>query len=968
MVFPVLFGSLKSREGKPMTRQFALALLLFFTGWDAGAVGLLQHGGNGQGGSAIAPTALKCNSRIDPVGIDGSPFLLSWILSATGHQRGQYQKAYRIQVATTRALLLAGTPDLWDTKVVDTSQCNNVGYGGIPPASRERCFWRVKVWDSQGRPSGWSAAAYWETGLLKGSDWSGKWIGDGQPSPMQESQLYQDDPAPLLRREFACGKPVKKAMMYVSAIGFYEASINGKRVGNRLLDPGWTDYSKTVLYSTYDVSAYLKTGRNCLGMILGNGWYNPLPLKMWGHINIREALPVGRPKFILQLEIEYADGTNEEIVSDEKWMTHPGPVIRNSIYLGEEYDARKDIRGWNKAGLTTTGWQPAKLSAAPGGRLQSEQQPPVKAIDTLSPVSVSKMQKGVYIVDFGRNFGGVIRLAANGQAGAEIGVRYGERLYPDGSLNVMTSTAGQIKRKGVGGGGAPDTAYAKDVFVLKGGGAETFQPRFTFHGFRYIEVTGYPGTLESGDIRGLALCSDVQEAGSFRCSDTLIDRIQTVSLNTFRSNLFSVQSDCPHRERFGYGGDIVATCEAFMDNFDMERFYDKTVNDFADDAQPDGGLPETAPFVGIGDGGLTRKSAPVEWGSVVPVLLDKIYQYYGNIGLVRRYYPVAKNWVDFISRHAQEYTIDKTIGDHESVSPQLVKLSATAFYYYNASLLAKLASLLDKQEDVLRYSALSDSVRLAFIRSFVDGSTGDVGTHTAAAQAYALYFGLVPDHSLDKVTRVLLEDISSDNDHTTGGIFGTKFLMEVLGRMGKGNLGYRIATQRTFPGWGYMIDNGATTLWEHWALSEDTYSHNHPMFGSISNWFYSYIAGIRPAEDASGYNKIVIQPGVSHLRWANASYQTVLGKVRSSWKKTGDTFSLDVTIPVNATATVVLPATMKDIRERGLAITRGGAAGVGVGAGGGAGAGPVTFVGRRGDQFIFSIGSGDYHFTATQAN
>ncbi|HVS95183.1 MAG TPA: family 78 glycoside hydrolase catalytic domain [Puia sp.] len=960
-----------------MRRQFAIALLLFFTGWDAGAapVGSLQHGGNGHGGNghggaAITPIALKCNSLVDPVGVDGSPLLLSWVLSATGHQRGQYQTAYRIQVATTRALLLAGTPDLWDTKMVDSSQCNNLGYGGIPPVSRARCFWRVKVWDSQGRPSGWSQTAYWEMGLLNETDWKGKWIGDREPSSPKESDLYQDDPAPLLRREFGCGKPVKKAVMYVSGIGFYEASINGKRVGNRLLDPGWTDYSKTVLYSTYDVSAYLKTGSNCLGMMLGNGWYNPLPLKMWGHINIREALPVGRPKFILQLEIEYADGTKQAIVSDEQWMTHPGPVIRNSIYLGETYDARKEIPGWNKAGLPMSGWQPARLSAAPAGRLQTELQPPVRSIDTLSPVSVSEIHRGVYIVDFGRNFGGVIRLAASGQAGTRIGVRYGERLYSDGSLNVMTSAAGQIKRRGVGGSAAPDTAYAKDVFVLKGGGAETFQPRFTFHGFRYIEVTGYPGTLGSGDIRGLALCSDVREAGSFCCSDTLIDRIQTISLNTFRSNLFSVQSDCPHRERFGYGGDIVATCETFMDNFDMERFYEKTVNDFADDAQSDGGLPETAPFVGIGDGGLTRRSAPVEWGSVVPVLLDKVYQYYGNLELVRRYYPVAKNWVDFIGRHALGYTIDKTIGDHESVSPQLVKLSASAFYYYNAALLVKLAALLGKQEDVRRYSALSDSIRLAFIRTFVDGSTGDVGIHTAAAQAYALYFGLIPDHSFDKVTRVLLEAISSDSDHITGGIFSTKFLMEDLGRMGRGDLGYRIATQRTFPGWGYMIDNGATTLWEHWALSEDTYSHNHPMFGSISNWFYSYVAGIRPADDAGGYNKIVIQPGVPQLRWAKAAYHSVLGEVRSSWKKAGSIFSLDVTIPVNATATVVLPATMKDIRESGLPITLVAAVGTdagSAGAGAAAGAGAVSFIGRRGDQFIFSIGSGDYHFTATQA-
>ena len=382
----------------------------------------------------------------------------------------------------------------------------------------------------------------------------------------------------------------------------------------------------------------------------------------------------------------------------------------------------------------------------------------------------------------------------------------------------------------------------------------------------------------------------------------------------------------------------------------MRGFYEKTVNDFADEVQPDGGLTETAPFVGIASDGLGGKSGPVEWGSVLPVLLYKLYQYYGNIELIRKDYPIVKDWVDFLHRHAKDNLINTTIGDHESVDHQLVELSATAFYYYNTALLTRFAKLLDKQEDFIRYCALKDTIKNTFIRIFFDTSTGNVGIHTAAAQAYALYFDLIPDNSVDDVLQVMLKDIGANNYHITSGIFGTKFIMEILGKTGNVSPGYKMATQKTFPGWGYMIANGATTLWEHWALSDNTYSHNHPMFGSISNWFYSYLAGIRPAGDAVGYNKIIIQPEITNLQWAKATYNSVLGEISSYWKKTASTFTFNVTIPVNANATLYFPASLQNVREGDKLIT---------------GKGPVSFIGRRGNESILQIGSGQYHFTAT---
>jgi len=892
--------------------------------------------------------SLHCENQQNPLGIDVIHPRLGWILQSNTGERGQFQTAYQIQVASSLTLLQAGQADLWDTGMMDNIASNNISYQGKGLSSEKRYYWRIKIWDRHHKASAWSPAAFWEMGLLNASDWKGNWIEESKSISSKSTTLYEDNPSPLFRRDFMATRKIKKAVMYVSGLGYYEAFLNGKKVGNKLLEPGWTNYSKRILYSTYNVTAYLTEGNNCIGMVLGNGWYNPLPLTMWGRRNIRESLTVGEPKFIMQLNIEYSDGTKDQIVSDDAWKVTAGPIIQNNIYLGEKYDARKEIPGWSKAGLNTGNWRPVKNAVEPSGKLCSEQVPPIVAGDTILPISIKKIAGKKFIVDFGRNFSGIIRLQAKGAAGTLINLSYGELLYRNGALNVMTSTAGQIKRKGVGGPGAPDTAYARDQFILGGKTKDVFQPKFTFHGFRYVEVSGFPGTLRPQDIKGLVMFSNVPDAGDFSCSDTLINQIQKISLNTFKSNIFSVQSDCPHRERFGYGGDIVATSEAFMHNYDMSGFYEKTVLDFADEAQPDGGLTETAPFVGIASDGLGGKSGPIEWGSAHPMLVDQLYQYYGNIDMVREQYPVVKNWVDFMERNAKGGIINITIGDHESIDKKLEGSSATAFYYYNTLLLTKFADLLNKQDDYKKYNALKESIKASFIAKYVDPASGNIDIHTAAAQAYGLFFNLIPEGSFDAALKVLLENITKNNDHITAGIFGTKFILDVLSNTGNGSKAYKMATQKTFPGWGYMLANGATTLWEHWPLEENIYSHNHPMFGSISEWFYKHLAGIRPANDAVGYNKIIIRPQINDLQWAKASYNAVLGKVSTYWKKSGKTLTLDITIPVNATAEVFIPASLKNIKERGMPVT---------------GDGAVQFKGTEKKESVFALGSGVYQFT-----
>jgi alpha-L-rhamnosidase len=897
--------------------------------------------------------SLHCENQQNPLGIDALHPRLGWILKSNAGERGQYQTAYQIQVASSLALLNAGKADVWDSGIIDNIASNNISYSGKPLSSEKRYYWRVRTWDNRKNASTWSIPAFWEMGLLDNTDWKGKWIEEIKASSEENKNLYEEKPAPLFRRDFTAPRKIKKAVMYVSGLGYYEAFLNGKKVGNKLLEPGWTNYSKRILYSTYNVTAYLTEGNNCIGMVLGNGWYNPLPMKFWGRRNIRESLTVGEPKFIMQLNIEYSDGTKDHIVSDDAWKVTAGPILQNNIYLGEKYDARKEVPGWSKAGLNTSNWGPVKNAVAPSGKLCSEQLPPIVVGDTILPISIKKIAGEKFIVDFGRNFSGIIRLEAKGAAGTLITFRYGELLYSNGALNVMTSTAGQIKRKGVGGPGAPDTAYARDQFILGGKIKDVFQPKFTFHGFRYVEVSGFPGTLQPQDIKGLVMFSNVPDAGDFSCSDSLINQIQKITLNTFKSNIFSVQSDCPHRERFGYGGDIVATSEAFIYNYDMSGFYEKTVIDFADEAQPDGGLTETAPFVGIASDGLGGKSGPIEWGSAHPMLVDQLYQYYGNIDMVREQYPVVKNWVDFMERNAKGGIINRTIGDHESIDEKLVGSSATAFYYYNTLLLTKFAKLLHKQDDHKKYDALKETIKASFIAKYVDAESGNIDNRTAAAQAYGLFFNLIPDNSSDAVLKVLLENITKNDDHITAGIFGTKFILDVLSSTGNGSKAYKMATQKTFPGWGYMLANGATTLWEHWPLEENIYSHNHPMFGSISEWFYKYLAGIRPANDAVGYNKIIIHPQINDLQWAKASYNSVLGKVSTYWKKSGKTLTLDITIPVNATAEVFLPASLKNIKERGIPVT---------------GDGAVQFKGTEKKETVFSLGSGTYQFTVQLEN
>jgi len=879
--------------------------------------------GDAQSG-AVTPVDLRCEDLRAPLGIDALQPRLGWRLASTvAVARNLRQSAYQVLVASDEAMLAANRGDLWDSGKVVSGRQLDVVYQGRQLASAERCLWKVRVWDADGRPSPFSRPAWWEMGLLSPADWGGTWIDDGRSLPDRDEDFYEDDPAPLLRRAFQVRAGVRRARLYAAGLGYYELRLNGGKVSDHLLDPAWTSYGSRVLYTTHDVTDLLREGPNVLGAMLGNGWYNPLPLRMWGRINVRDHLVVGRPCLIAQLNVEYEDGTAQSVVTDDRWRVAPGPVVRNSVYLGEVYDARREQPGWDRPGFDDSDWSGAALllrnPAGDGpadrlGPLRCQMVPPVRATAVVRPVSVNEVEPGVFIFDMGQNFAGWARLRVQGPRGTTVRMRLGELRHPDGTLNGMTAVAGQIKgltRDGAprGGPGAPEVAWQADEYTLRGDGLEVYTPRFTFHGFRYVEVTGFPGTPTLEAIEGLRLNSAVEPVGSFACSSDLLNRIQAMVQWTLLSNLFSVQSDCPAREKFQYGGDIVASSEMAMLNYDMAGFYAKTVLDHADAVRGPGWLTETAPYVGIAAAGYAEGAGPVGWGLAHPLLVAQLHQYYGNERLVEEQYDTARRWVELLADHADGDILDRCISDHESLDPKPVALTATAHFYQAARLVERLARVLGREQEAEQHAALAGRIREAFIDRFLEPGTGRFDLGTQACQATALSMGLVPDDERQAAIEAMVEQVLVEHDgHIAAGIFGTKYLLNSLTEADRADVAYTMVSQETFPGWGHMLAEGATTLWEHWEFSDNTFSHNHPMFGSVSEWFYKALAGIKPHPEAVGFDRILIEPRVvGDLTWARARYDSVRGPVVSAWRIDGDRVIFEVEIPVNATATVRVP-------------------------------------------------------------
>ncbi|HVG16659.1 MAG TPA: family 78 glycoside hydrolase catalytic domain, partial [Chitinophagaceae bacterium] len=710
-------------------------------------------------------------------------------------------------------------------------------------------------------------------------------------------------------------KKIAAARLYVSGLGYYEAYLNGKKVGDHVLDPGWTTYKKQAFFVTHDLTSLLQQGKNTIGFILGNGWYNPLPIQLFGRFNLRDVQQTGRPCVKAQVHVVYTDGSSETIVTGEDWQTAPGPVVRNNVYLGEHYDARLEKDGWS-AGVSKNAWKNAVVVEGPSGALMAQMQPPIRVTKVIRPVSITGIGKDTFLVDLGQNFAGVARINVKGAAGTKVVLRYGEDIHPNGRLNFLTTVAGHIKEMWnlKGGPGAPKTAWQEDSYILKGKEKEQWAPRFTFHGFRYIEITGWPGVPTINDIEGLRMNSDLEPAGSFASSNNMFNQLQETIKWTFLSNVFSVQSDCPGREKMGYGADIVATTEAFMYNYDMAQFYRKTVRDYANDQQPDGGITEIAPYTGIADRGYGGESGPLGWQLAFPFVQKKLYEFYGDKQIIEANYEGIKKQMNFLESKAINGLFHWDISDHEALDPRSEAFTASAFYYHHALLASEFAKILNHNDDAVKYAKLADRIKNATVRKYLVPNTGRFDLATQAAQLFALWYQLAPEK--EKTNKVLLDEFDRHQQHVSTGIFATKFMFDYFRQTNQNEIAYKVANQRDYPGWGFMLQKGATTLWESWQ-KPDQNSQNHPMFGSISEWFYRSLLGINPG--APGFQKIIIKPQpAGDLTWAKGSYNSVQGLIKSDWKKEGNRFLLKVVIPPNTSAEVWVPAAEKtEVTESG---------------------------------------------------
>jgi alpha-L-rhamnosidase len=877
--------------------------------------------------TAMIPVDLRCDGIAAPLAASAAPRFL-WRVESD--ERGQAQTAWQILVASRADLLDEDQADLWDSGKTPAAREPLVTYSGKPLSPGGRYHWKVRCWDAGDKPSAWSAPSFMEIAPQAPADWHGaKWIDDGRENPAEPAGFYQEDPAPLLRREFEISKPVARARLHLAGLGYALASLNGTRLADQALDPPWTAFDQRILFRTHDVTGQLGEGANCLGLTLGNGWYNLLPLQMWGHRVFRESAASGRPRVIALLDVEHPDGTRTRVTTGDEWTVAAGPSVRNSLFLGEERDARLAQAAWDNPRFDAAKWRPARVTDAPLEPLRPLlDMPPVRAVRTFPAVAVTTPSPDVHIVDFGVNFTGVPEIDLNLPAGTRVAMRYGELLHDDGTLNPLTSVAGQIKgmRKDeagvespMGGPGAPAVAWQQDVYIARGGGPEIYRPDFTFHAFRYMEITGLPAAPKPSDIRGVVLHSDLPDAGTFSCSNELFNRIQEITRRTFLNNAVSVQSDCPHRERLAYGGDIVATSDAWLMNFDMAGFYAKTVRDWADAARPDGNFTDTAPFVGI-------QYCGVGWAMVHPLLLEQLHQHYGNRGLIEEQLPAAMRWFDLeASKREKNGLVMSGLGDHESLRKIAGAPVTTMMFIDTARRMARLCRVIGRENDAARYDRMAAESTAAWEKVFHDAETGRVYDGSQSCQVMALGFGAVRGKAGDAVFENLVANLTapSDGPSLTTGIFGTRFLLEELPRRGRQDLAYALVNRRTFPSWGWMIGNGATTLWEDWKGGADAKSHNHPMFGSVSGWFFRHLGGIQPAEDAIGFDRIVIRPQVpAGLEWVKTSHDSIRGRIESNWKTTDKGREFEIVIPPDATAHIILPAELgENITESGLPLT-----------------------------------------------
>jgi len=827
----------------------------------------------------LQPYDLRCEYAENPLGIGTSKPRLFWKL--THPERNQNQSAYQIRAAKTSEALAAGNL-LWDSGKVTSSESVAIEWGGEPLASRDRVYWQVQCWDKNDIPGSVSEIAWFEVALLEKDDWLADWV--GYPLGWIGQALY-------FRYDLRINRPVTRARMYVSGIGYHELFVNGQRVGNDQLDPAYTDISKRVMYRTFDVADKLADGANVLAATVANGWH-------------------GCPRMILQFELFYADGTSEihatqysSVGLNMNWLVTCGPVQQNSIYAGETYDAREEKPGWNLPNVELQGrWMGTVPFPSPGGVMTAQMIDPIREMQSLKPKSITKLENGFYVVDLGQNIAGWAQIKVRGERGQTVVLRFAEMLYEDGTVNQENLR----------------DFLATDTYILKGEGEEVWEPRFTYHGFRYVQVEGYPGDLTTDDITGKVVRSSVKTAGHFNCSSELLNRIHEMIWWTEQDNYHSIPTDCPQRnERMGWLNDLVARDEEALYNFDLSNFMPKWIADIHDSQDfKTGGVPLTAPR------GWLSAVDPTEPVTVSYLELAwLLYTHYGDKRTLQNCYYGLQRWLDRMEAQADDYIIyyapvadwappiDKICpGTQLSGAP--AELMATGFYYHGAKLLEHISSLLGKSDDSAKYAGIASDISQAFNKKFWNDEVKGYGTNNQSCNCFALRLGLVADENRIPVLQNIVKDVVDIHDtHLTTGNVCTKYLLEALSSNGRADIALKLAEQTTYPSWGYMLANGATTVWERWELetSGGMNSHNHPMMASVGSWFFKVLAGINTVPDSFAWDHINLQPRfVAGLDYVTASHDTVRGTIKSSWRREGKQVIVNVDVPVGCTAEYTL--------------------------------------------------------------
>ncbi len=864
----------------------------------------------------------------NPIGIDEVIPKFSWQLESG--KRNTMQTAYEIKVVLVKSIV-------WSSGKIQSDESVHIAYNGTPLKSGKKYFWQVRVWDNNGKASSWSSPASFQMALLNKSDWKAKWIEPGYAGDTVGA------PCPMFRKQFSANKRIVSATAYITAHGLYEAQINGHRVGDAYLTPGWTSYNHRLQYQVYDVSSLLKQGDNAVGITIGNGWYRG-PIA-WGNNINRYGKSSG---LLFQLNLTYSDGTSTIIVSDESWKSSTGAIRYSEIYNGETIDARLNKTGWSLPGYNDADWNGVKIGEYSFDNLIATSNEPVRKHETFAPQKMITTPKGEKVIDFGQNLVGWVVLKVKGNPGDAIRISHAEVLDKQGNFYTANLRA----------------AKAQDNYILKGDNEETFEPHFTWHGFRYIKVEGYPGELKPENFTAVTLYSDMKQTGTFSSSNPLINQLQHNIQWGQKGNFLDVPTDCPQRdERLGWTGDAQAFSRTATFNMNVDNFFSKWLKDLAADQLPNGSVPFVIPNV------LGASSAgSAGWADAATIIPWNMYLAYGDKKILEQQYPSMKAWVEYMHTkstndlwntgfHFGDWLFFRPNDDNDGRSAVTDKyLIAQCFYAHSTQLLINAAKLLGNTKDEETYSALLQKIKDAFVKEYMTPN-GRLVSGTQTAYVLALNFDVLPETLRAQAADRLVENIKSYGDHLTTGFLGTPYLCEVLTRFGYNDVAYKLLLQTTYPSWLYPVKMGATTIWERWdgEKPDSTFqtpgmnSFNHYAYGAIGDWMYRKMVGIDTYEDGVGYKHIKIQPHIGgDFTFASATLQTYYGKLSSSWKLENDKLLMDVEIPANTTATVFVPASdLNNVTESGKILSQ---------------ANGIQIKNAEDGYLVLNLGSGIYHF------